>query len=512
MDFFESQELARRNTRWLIILFVLAVLAIIVAIFALTVVVMASQSDGENLTAIVTDWRLILAVAAGVLAVVGTGSAMKMIELRNGGATVAELMGGRRIVGNSRRITERRVANVVEEMALASGVPVPPVYILDQEESINAFAAGFTIDDAVIGLNRGTIEKLSREELQGVVAHEFSHILNGDMRMSLRMVAVLHGILLISIIGGQLIKLASRIRSEPHRSRNNKNQNGGKMVLLLIGAGLYLIGTIGLFFGRLIKSTVSRQREYLADASAVQFTRIPSGIAGALKMIGGSTLGSRIQSANSEQISHMFFGSAHRSLIFATHPPLLKRIREIDEDFDGDYQNFIVERNRRKQYRDQQATERKEQQKNKTKQFFDFLPGSDQFELSGKMKLPVNPLILIAGIGTPTNQDVEYSGLMVNEIPDDLLHAVRETFSARCVVFASLLNQQEDVFKKTTRSDRKNRSPWNRRSHIEIEKTIRRIARSFAVGCFRDHSRDSVRHVSFPIFCLSPNGKKIDRC
>lgn len=446
MDFFESQDLARKNTRRLIFLFAMAVLAIIVAIFVLAVVAigLATKAEGDQMLAIATDWRLIAGVAAAVLAVVGTGSATKMIALRSGGQTVASMLGGRRVVGNSKDLLDKKVSNVVEEMALASGTPVPPVYILDNEQGINAFAAGYTVDDAVIGINRGTAEKLSREELQGVVAHEFSHILNGDMRMSLRMVAILNGILLISLIGGYMLSAMSRTSYHTRRSGNDGKEQGAKIIFLVIAAGLYAIGSIGLFFGRWIKATVSQQREYLADASAVQFTRMPDGIAGALKMIGGTAEMSLMQSGSAEEISHMFFGACRKSFMFSTHPPLIKRIQKIDKHFDGDFKRYVSEREkRRKRRQEAQSKEGK-----KKKRVFDFLPGVDQFDQFDSMKFPINPIMLIAGIGIPTEDDVEFSELMVNEIAAPLLHAARETFTARCVVFASLLDEREDIHEK----------------------------------------------------------------
>ena len=450
MDFFESQELARKKTKWLIFLFGLAVIAITVAIFALAVAAISVANPAtqqKQMLALASDWRLMAGVAAGVFVVVGLGSLTKMLELRHGGSAVAAMMGGRRIVGNAKQLTDRRVADVVEEMALASGMPVPPVYVLDNEESINAFAAGYTVDDAVIGINRGTVENLSREELQGVIAHEFSHILNGDMRMSLRMVAILNGIMLISIIGGQIFSFLSHTAHHSMRrsSRDDKGKGGFIVVMYFVAAGLYLIGSIGLFFGRWIKSTVSQQREYLADASAVQFTRIPDGIGNALKTIGGHSRGSHIQNGAAEQISHMFFGECTSNFVFRTHPPILNRIRVIDERFDGDFQKFMQARERRRQSRQKQKQKEKKSTKEK---LMDFLPGSDRFGGLDKMNFPVNPLILIAGIGIPTDDDVEYSGLLVNQIPKALLEAVRETFSARCVVFASLLDEEEPTRKK----------------------------------------------------------------
>lgn len=485
MDFFESQELARRNTRWLVFLFVLAVLAIIASIYGIAVVavMLTTKAEGAQLWAIATDWRLIAGVVSAVLAVIGLGSATKMVELRHGGSAVASMMGGRRIVGNSKLLTDRRVANIVEEMALASGMPVPPVYILDNEPGINAFAAGYTVDDAVIGINRGTAEQLSREELQGVIAHEFSHILNGDMRMSLRMVAILNGILLISIIGGSLIRgLSFSGGRYASRGSGDGKQESGRVVLLLIAFGLYAIGAIGLLFGRMIKSTISRQREYLADASAVQFTRMPDGIANALKMIGGSSEHSFIKSANAEQISHMFFGSARSNMVFATHPPLLNRIRKIDDRFDGDFQQFMSDR-RQRQQRFQQ-TEAEQIKQGTKKKPFDFLPGGDRLGSFEKMNFPINPAILIAGIGIPTSQDVEFSGFMVDEIPADLLHAARETFAARCVVFASLLSDDPAVLKAQIAQLSKRESPGTVEMTVKAQAMHQRLPARLRLAVF----------------------------
>lgn len=484
MDFFESQELARKNTRRLVFLFALAVLAIVVAIYVLAVIAvsLAVQDDSQQIVAIATDWRLIAGVVAGVLAVVGTGSATKMIALRHGGQTVASMLGGRRIVGNSRDLLDRKVSNVVEEMALASGTPVPPVYMLDKEPSINAFAAGYTVDDAVIGINRGTAEKLTREELQGVVAHEFSHILNGDMRMSLRMVAILNGILLISLIGGYMLNAFSRASYySSHRSGDDGKGQGAKVIFLLIAAGLYAIGSIGLFFGRWIKATVSQQREYLADASAVQFTRMPEGIAGALKMIGGTAEMSLMKAGSAEEISHMFFGSCRQSFMFSTHPPLIKRIRKIDEDFDGDFKRFVSEREKRRQRRQAALEQEREQKK---KRAFDFLPGVDQFEQFDSTKFPINPIMLIAGIGIPTDDDVEFSELMVGEIPGALLHAARETFAARCVVFASLLDQRDALRQQQLEMIRTQQMGGTAEATLQMEQLLQRLPGTMRLAVF----------------------------
>ena len=450
MDFFASQELARKNSRRLVIYFVLAVISMIVAIYFLamfafgaTNTYVASKTGAELAVGAPTFFNpgIFGAVSLAVSSVVGAGSMYKVSALRGGGESVAAMLGGRHIPPNSNDPGERRILNVVEEMALAAGTPVPPVYILDNEPGINAFAAGYTIDDAVIGINRGTIDQLTRDELQGVVAHEFSHILNGDMRMSIRMIGVLHGIQLIALIGYYVL------RGSAHGGRRRSSgDNKGAGAILALALGLVVIGWIGLFFARLIKASVSRQREYLADASAVQFTRNPDGIAGALKMIGANAQGSVVQSANAEETSHMFFGSMFRSgfQMFATHPPLEKRITELDPRFDGDFQEFARQRIERQQRREQAKRDREQKQQEKAGGFPKMagrmgMPGmmGDQF--------PVDPMILIAGIGLPDDDDVEYSELLVDRIPEVLAVAARDVFSARCVVFASLLNPETEI-------------------------------------------------------------------
>jgi Zn-dependent protease with chaperone function len=290
MDFFEQQDLARRRTGRLVWYFALAVVGIVVAVylvawFALAMAGGYAEEPGAVNPYANSLWQpeLFLMVALGTLGVILLSSLYKTVQLSAGGEAVALMMGGRLIDSMTSDLTERRLLNVVEEMALASGTPVPPVYVMDQEPSINAFAAGREPSDAVIGVSRGCLEYLDRDELQGVMAHEFSHILNGDMRLNLRLIGILHGILVLAIIGWFVL------RSMPFsgRSRGGKNSGGAIAVILVVGVGLLVVGSIGLLFGKLIKSAVSRQREYLADASAVQFTRLPDGIAGALKKIGG---------------------------------------------------------------------------------------------------------------------------------------------------------------------------------------------------------------------------------
>jgi len=334
MNFFERQEEARRSTRRLVLLFLLAVVLIVAAVYLAVALVFTWAA--EDRAADVWNPMVFAGVAAVTLAVIAAGTLYKVIALRGGGPAVARLLGGRPLPPNTRDFKERRLLNVVEEMALASGMPVPSVFVLDQEPGINAFAAGFSSADTVIGVTRGCLDLLSRDELQGVIAHEFSHALNGDMRLNLRLMGLLHGILVIAMIGYWLL------RSQSGRSSGRGKKGGGGQVALL-GVAFMAIGWIGVFFGRLIKSAVSRQREFLGDASAVQFTRNPSSIAGALKKIGGLPAGSRIANSHAEEASHLFFGNAMAKAfvaqlddLMATHPPLAERIKRIEPGFDGE--------------------------------------------------------------------------------------------------------------------------------------------------------------------------------
>ncbi|MEO0513686.1 MAG: M48 family metallopeptidase [Planctomycetota bacterium] len=351
MDFFDHQDVARKKTGRLVLLMSLAVISIIALVYGLVLVVAmqvntqasgAAGADGFYVSGVpdLPYLQLLGATAVGVLVVVGGGSLVKTSQLAGGGKVVAESMGGRAINADTTDPLERRLMNVVQEMAIASGSPVPTVYMMDREEGINAFAAGWSLDDAVIGVTRGCVQQLSRDELQGVIAHEFSHILNGDMRINLRLVGVIFGILVLSVIGSVVMRSIFYSGGTRRRSSNNKEGGGAIIAIFLLGLALYIIGYVGVFFGRLIQAAISRQREFLADASAVQFTRNPDGIAGALKRIGGFSSGSKMQSAHAIEHSHMFFGSAVSSFLggaFATHPPLPQRIQRIQPSWQGEF-------------------------------------------------------------------------------------------------------------------------------------------------------------------------------
>ncbi len=323
MDFFERQASAQRRTGWLLLYFALALLGIMAALQGVfSLLLSRSYFDVEVLGP----------VAGGVAVVVGLGSLIKIAELSQGGRAVAAMLGGEPVTPNTLDPDERRLLNVVEEMSIASGVPVPEIFVLP-DRSINAFAAGHGPGDTAIGVTRGCIQQLTRDELQGVIAHEFSHILHGDMKLNLRLMGLLGGILCLAVIGGIIMRSSAWVGGGD--SDRRREGGGGVAFIVVAGVALYAIGWIGVFFANLIKAAVSREREFLADASAVQYTRNPSGIAGALWKIG--KLSSRLSSPRAQEASHMYFGNGMGdpfSRMFATHPPLEERIEAIAPGFE----------------------------------------------------------------------------------------------------------------------------------------------------------------------------------
>jgi Zn-dependent protease with chaperone function len=328
MNFFDAQDRARRSTRWLILIYGIAVVLIVAGVMFL--VWAALYMVGEPRTP--PDPSVL--IAAGVLtALLIVGATLyRTAALSAGGSKVATDMGGTAVTPDVTDPLRRRLRNVVEEMSIASGIPVPDIFVLEAEDGINAFAAGYSPGDAAIAVTRGALEKLNRDELQGVIAHEFSHIMNGDMRINIRMMGVLFGILVVSLIGRMVL------RGSLHGRAISGRRNRGAPAVLLIGAGFAILGWIGVLFARIIKAAVSRQRESLADASAVQFTRQTEGLANALKKIGGYPVASYFTAADPEEVSHMLFalGSRRFTSLFATHPPLVERIRALDPSFTAD--------------------------------------------------------------------------------------------------------------------------------------------------------------------------------
>ena len=436
MNFFEHEAAARRRTSLLVGYYALAVAAIIVALYAVTIVIFrqAGQKHGVQPPDAVPLWDpgLFAMVAVGAGGLILAGTLYKIATLRSGGASVAEMLGGRLVAPDTTNLNERRLLNVVEEMAVASGTPIPPVYVLDDETAINAFAAGFTPADAVVTVTRGTLDKLTRDELQGVIAHEFSHIFNGDMRLNIRLMGILNGILVLSMVGYWMFRITART-GDVGRSRKEKGNALGAIVLL--GLAMWIIGYIGVIFARLIKSAVSRQREYLADASAVQFTRNPPGIGGALKKIGAFSAGSRLESPHAEEASHLFFanglGQSFLGLM-ATHPPLADRIRRIDPQFDGDFVTAV---------------------RGAGPASADETPASNltggapvtQPPLPTATHVTVRPGALVNTVGTLPTQGLAYAAGLLLGIPAPLRAACREAAGAQAVMYGLLLSQDADV-------------------------------------------------------------------
>jgi Zn-dependent protease with chaperone function len=368
MDFFERQEAAQKATKRIVILYVTFVilLALSIHLAVSLLLFLGSETDtGFSLNKSVflnffTDPLLLLLSFGITFSIIAIATAYKNFNLRQGGAAVALSLGAREVNPGTLNYREKRLLNVIEEIALASGVPAPRVFIMDDEPGINAFAAGYSPNDAAIAVTQGALLYFNREELQAVIGHEFSHILNGDMRLNIKLIGVLFGILCISIIGSLIVRLAPRMTTRS-RGRRSKNSNAGVVVLIFaFGAMVWLIGSIGVLCGRIIQAMISRQREKLADASSIQFTRNPNAMANALKIIGACSHGGTVNNVHASEISHMFFTSAFSKQLFATHPPVLERIQSIDSSFDGDYtatRKLMVQRLKRQEKKEEENEE-----------------------------------------------------------------------------------------------------------------------------------------------------------
>ena len=327
MDFIGDQEKARTRTTRLVFLFVLAVVGIIAMVYTVFAVgIMLVNNDPEQPIGFWQPMVLLWSSTLSLLVILG-GSLVKVTQLSGGGKSVATALGGALVHPDTSDPHLKRLINVVEEMAIASGCPVPPVYLID-DQSINAFAAGFTVDNAVIGVTTGSVTKLSRDELQGVMAHEFSHIVHGDMRLNIRITGMIFGIMAIGFIGWICFRFLGPVLLHARGGEKNPGPAIG-LALIVIGLLLMAIGSIGTLVSRLIQAAVSRQREFLADAAAVDYTRNPQGIAGALRRIGGVPSQNRMNQAAASEFEHFFFTPA-LATAFATHPPLPLRVAKIE--------------------------------------------------------------------------------------------------------------------------------------------------------------------------------------
>lgn len=412
--FFENQAAARNKTALLVFYFACAVGVIIAGIYIAVMVLLANASGTDSRVIDIqrlSNWwqpEVLFLVAVATLLVILIGSAVKIAQLSSGGAAVARLLGGEPVNPSTTDPDQRRLLNVVEEMSIASGIRIPSVFVLPDQSSINAFAAGLTTRDAVIAVTKGCMEKLTRDELQGVVAHEFSHVLNSDMRLNLRLMGVLFGLLLIAIIGRQLM-----------RTRGKKN------ALPLIGLALFILGYAGVFFGNLIKCAISRQREFLADASSVQFTRNPLGIGGALKKIAEEPLHGIVSHAHAEEASHFFFADGIKRMwggALATHPPIDERLRRLRLS-----PAQIVPRPAASGDSPQAAG----------------LAAVAAFSASDR--LTVNPAQIVGSAGTLDAAHVVWARTILDSLPPVLKDAVREPQSARAVVYCLLTGSNKQT-------------------------------------------------------------------
>jgi Zn-dependent protease with chaperone function len=458
-NFFEQQDVARKKTGRLVLLFVAAVIAITLLVYAAVAILLTVNAnrggtsyDASGQTTRQRDASPPYAAAfvvtvVGVVGLIGGCSLYKIGALRSGGgASVARMMGGRLLQPDADEFNERKILNVVEEMALASGTPVPPVYLMDNEPGINAFAAGYSPESAVIGVTRGAVEQLSRDELQGVIAHEFSHILNGDMRLNIRLMGVIFGIIALAVVGRVLLYSGAY-------SGGGRRDNKGGGAILAMGIALLVIGGVGVFFGRLIQAAVSRQREFLADASAVQFTRNPDTIGGALKRIGG--VGSKVRDGHAGEISHMFFASAASSWAagaFATHPPIAERIKRVDPSWDGTYPEPRQAEPRRSAKERYEQPQRPQPFGGRGGDMLGGLPGAilggavlgeSARQQQPQRQSPSEPAV--DQVGSVSAEHVAYMRELLGAIPDVLKHAAREPYGARAVVYVMLLDRDAEV-------------------------------------------------------------------
>jgi Zn-dependent protease with chaperone function len=431
-NFFYRQDQARKNIRKLVGIFILAVTLIIVFIyFALQLIyyiyLLTSVSPTNRAVAnyysqkmnafSFWDPSLFFLIAGLVTLFIAVASYIKMRQLEKGGGAIAEMLGGRLVPQGSADPLERRFLNVVEEMAIASGASVPLAYILENEKGINAFAAGLKMHDSAIAVTRGTLEHLTRDELQGVVAHEFSHILNGDSRLNTQLIGILYGILVIGIFGGEILEHYKLIRTS--------------IFVFLSGIILAIVGYTGSFIGRIIQCAVSRHKELLADASAVQFTRNSNGLANALKKIGGYTLGSLINSSTAKQASHLFISESSIDFLFpkllATHPPLSQRIKLLDPLFDGEYPQTDVKSNKfaSKYIAEYQAY------KQEAGSYPDFL-------------INTQPENVANSVGNFSDAHIDQSRNILILIPDKLKQELNVSQSAACLIYALLTGCESD--------------------------------------------------------------------
>lgn len=457
-DFFERQDRARRQTVLLIGGFILAVAGVVVAV-NLVVWLVASSAFVDAGSWTLREWLTSPGAAgtAGVtIAVIAFGSTLRATQLAHGGGgRVATLLGGRIIDPDTSDAGERRLINVVEEIAIAAGMPPPDVYVLDREQGINAFAAGLTPANAAVAFTAGALERLDRDELQGVVAHEFSHIANGDMRINVRLLALLAGVTLIGEMGASAWRGVFMRRGLHGRGVGHRRGGGdARAVLVMLGVGLALmiIGWLGVLVGRVIKAGVSRQREFLADAAAVQFTRDPHGIAGALLKIADNRNGGMLAAGRAEEISHMGFARTVGGLtgLTRTHPPIEERLRAISPQYVPIYRqqqrararNARRERSRRDRAGGANAVPA-EAGPNASGPLGDLVPDPIDAATPGHVASLLSIAAIGALAGNPRATRLDAARELLARVPPAVYDALHRPESARRLVWALLLAEPD---------------------------------------------------------------------
>jgi len=434
MDFFKAQDDARRNTKKLVLYYILAVIGLIISIYLAAYFLLmggGAYYGGETFPLWMPGlfWTILIVT----LVVIASGTGFRVMQLRGGGSSVAEMMGGRKLQPSTKDPKERRLMNIIEEMSIASGVPVPEVYVMDNETGINAFAAGYGPRDAAIGVTRGSLDHLDRDELQGVMAHEFSHIFNGDMRLNIRLIGILNGILVIHLLGMILMRSQMYARiGGVGRGGGSKGRGQSALAMMAFGLALTAIGYLGVIFGRMIQSAVSRQREYLADAAAVQYTRNPDGLAAALAKIQMLHEGSTIKDPHANEMSHLFFSSGQKTWmnnVMATHPPIDKRI----EALNATHIYEVVKKRSQREQAQELADERREAEKQDSKKKKGFSP--EVFSPEG----------LVAAAGTISAIQLNSAQQLMQRLSDRILEAARHDTESQNLMYGLLLSTDRDI-------------------------------------------------------------------
>lgn len=441
MDFFEHQRQSHSKTKLLIVLFTVAVILTTVSLYLAIGLVFELLEYNQTRELSFYWWQpyVMIIFGAVIVAMILGCTLYKIYTLKGGGRVVAKMLGAKNInPHSSKELNEKKLYNIVEEMAIASGIPVPGVFVMNEENGINALAAGHEPGDAIVAVTQGSLDSFTRDEMQGVVAHEFSHILNGDMRLNLYLIGVLHGIVAIGSVGRFMMRSLRSRRRSYSRSRSDSK---GAAYVFLTGLVIFVVGSVGVFFGKIIKSAICRQREYLADASAVQFTRNPLGISNVLKKIGSRERLSYIYSKNSEICGHMFIAdSIVRSWFsaFATHPPVAKRIKRIEPGWDGKYISID-----RKKIKAQQIEEAKKKQEKKTA-----LNAAHQSALEKAKFTALTASTIVKDVGTIKSENIQQAERFLKDMPKELEKNLRTPHGACAAVCLMLFQKDKPILEK----------------------------------------------------------------